>query len=89
MSVLVDRANGGVALGVVRSLGKKGIECCAHFVPLHSSLFARKYLGYKQGDYPVTEKVCESLVRLPVYPQLTKEDMEYISSAIEDVISYI
>lgn len=73
----------------ISALRKKGIKCCSHFVPLHASLFARKYLGYKKGDYPVTEKVCDSMVRLPIYPQLNKHDLEYISSAIEGIISHI
>jgi dTDP-4-amino-4,6-dideoxygalactose transaminase len=71
------------------ALRKKGIECASHFVPLHVSLFARKYLGCKKGDYPVTEKVCGSLVRIPIYPQLNNRDLKYISSAIENIISHI
>lgn len=73
----------------IKALHKKGVECCFHFVPLHLSLFARKYLGYGPGDFPVTEKVCSSLVRLPIYPQLAKKDLQYILKAIEDVTAYI
>ena len=70
----------------INLLRKEGIECSTHFVPLNASPFAQRYLGYKKGDCPVTEKVCDSLVRLPVYPQLHKGDLEYIAAGIENVI---
>ena len=39
-------------------------------------------LGYKEGDLPVTEKVCEEVLSLPIYPELTNEQLEYAAQTI-------
>jgi dTDP-4-amino-4,6-dideoxygalactose transaminase len=46
-------------------------------VPLHLQP-AFKHLGYKQGDMPVTEAAAERLLSLPMFPELTREQVEYI-----------
>jgi len=73
----------------INLLGKNSIECRSHFVPLHTSFFARKHLGCKKGDFPITERVCDCLARVPLYPQLTRRDLHYMSEVIEKIISYV
>jgi UDP-2-acetamido-2-deoxy-ribo-hexuluronate aminotransferase len=50
-------------------------------VPLHMQK-AFSYLGYKKGDFPVTEKLCDQVISLPMHPDLEREQMEYIICAI-------
>jgi dTDP-4-amino-4,6-dideoxygalactose transaminase len=50
-------------------------------VPLHNQE-AYSYLGYKNGDFPVTEKLCNEVISLPMHPELEKEQMNYITSNI-------
>jgi len=73
----------------IKGMQKEGVECLTHFVPLHLSSFAVKNLGCKAGDFPVTEKVCDGLVRLPVYPQLKIRDLERIVNAAGRTIKRI
>jgi len=47
-------------------------------VPLHSQK-AYSYLGYKKGDFPVTEKLCSEVISLPMHPELDREQLEYIT----------
>lgn len=70
----------------INLLRREGVECSTHFVPLNASPFARRYLGYKKGDCPVTERICDSLVRLPLYPQLDRNDLRYITDAVEKAL---
>ena len=50
-------------------------------VPLHlQECF--KYLGYKKGDFPETEMLADNGLSLPMYPELTDEQIEYVSNAI-------
>jgi dTDP-4-amino-4,6-dideoxygalactose transaminase len=45
---------------------------------------AYKDLGYKQGDFPVTEKACEEVLSLPMHTELTKDQLDYICEIIND-----
>ena len=40
------------------------------------------YLGYKQGDFPVSEKMAKTSIALPIYPELEREDIEYVARMI-------
>jgi dTDP-4-amino-4,6-dideoxygalactose transaminase len=63
-------------------LQKKNIPSMVYYpVPLHLQN-AYKYLGYKKGDFPVTEKLCEIVLSLPMYPELDREQLEYITSNV-------
>jgi dTDP-4-amino-4,6-dideoxygalactose transaminase len=50
-------------------------------VPLHLQN-AYKYLGYSQGDFPVTEKLCSEVLSLPMCPELDGEQLDYIASGV-------
>lgn len=41
-----------------------------------------KYLGYKKGDFPVAEKLCASVLALPMYPELTQDEISYVCEKI-------
>lgn len=72
---------------VLDELKRRGIGATFHFVPLHSAPYARARWGYRPEDLPVTERVAASLIRLPIYPDLTVEDQEYIIESIYDVFA--
>ena len=50
-------------------------------VPLHQQKCFES-LGYKKGDFPVSEKLAEGGLSLPMYPELTNDQVEYVSSKI-------
>lgn len=50
-------------------------------VPLHLQ-DVYKNLGYKRGDFPISEKLSDEVLSLPIYPELTKEQQEYIAQKI-------
>jgi UDP-2-acetamido-2-deoxy-ribo-hexuluronate aminotransferase len=41
-------------------------------------------LGYKTGDLPVTEKICNEVLSLPVYSELSREQIEFVAKTILD-----
>jgi len=43
-------------------------------------------LGYKKGDYPQAETVCDTVLSLPIYPELTEDKINYICKNIIDAI---
>lgn len=70
---------------VISDLRSFGIEASFHFLPLHSSAMGKK-MGYKTGDLPVTEEVSATLIRLPMYPQLKKSEMDFIAAVLEKIV---
>ncbi|MCT7530670.1 DegT/DnrJ/EryC1/StrS family aminotransferase [Aliarcobacter cryaerophilus] len=57
-----------------------GIPTAVHYpMPLHlQECF--KYLGYKKGDFPISEIVSEEIMSLPMNPYVTDEEINYISN---------
>ena len=70
---------------VINRLRSYCIEASFHYLPLHTSSMG-KTLGYKLGDLPVTEEVSATLIRLPMYPQLRKSELDYMVAALEKVL---
>nr|MCK4422698.1 DegT/DnrJ/EryC1/StrS family aminotransferase [Candidatus Omnitrophota bacterium] len=70
---------------LISALRAEGIETSSHFVPLHSAPYARRALKI---DYalPITEKISREIIRLPVYPQLKKSDMDDIITVFNKIL---
>ncbi len=63
-------------------LGGAGIGTGIHYpIPLHLQK-AYESMGYKAGDFPVTEKIAREIVSLPMFPQLKKEQQERVVEEI-------
>ncbi len=56
-------------------------------VPLHLQECYR-FLGYKKDDLPVSENKAEEVVSIPIYPELTKEEQEYVISTITEFVTH-
>ena len=70
---------------VIDGLRSYGIEASFHYLPLHASSMGKR-LGYKREDLPVSQEVAETLIRLPIYPQLKKSEMDYITATLEKIL---
>lgn len=63
-------------------LAQKGVATGIHYpVPAHLQV-PFMALGYKTGDLPQTEKHCSEVLSLPMFPELTCEEIEYIALSI-------
>ena len=63
-----------------------GIGTGIHYpIPLHLQK-AYESLGYKQGDFPVTERVAEEIVSLPMFPQMTNEQVNVVVAKVRDFV---
>lgn len=64
----------------------KGIQTSLHYpVPLHLQR-AYTYLNYKKGDFPAAEEACSRILSLPMYPELTKEQVNYVCEMIKSFL---
>lgn len=63
-------------------LKDKGIVTSIHYPdPIHFQP-AYQDLGYKKGDFPISEKYAAEILSLPMFPELTKDEIEFIAQAI-------
>jgi len=68
--------------GLQSHLKDKGIASGVHYpLPLHLQP-AYADLGYKEGDFPETEKAAKDILSLPMYPELTTAQVEEVAAAI-------
>ena len=67
-------------------LASKGVGSAAFYpVPLHLQK-AFEYLHYKKGDLPVAEKLTKQTVCLPIFPELTEEELNYVVACIKEFL---
>jgi dTDP-4-amino-4,6-dideoxygalactose transaminase len=64
-------------------LRERGVMATFHYVPLHSSPFWARYAGH-EPSLPVTDRVAASLVRLPLHPRLSSDDVSRVVAAVEE-----
>lgn len=63
-------------------LEEKGIQTQIHYpIPPHLQP-GLKFLGYKKGDFPVTEHICQRELSLPIFPGLTPQQVDLVSEMI-------
>ena len=66
-----------------QALEHQGIATAVHYpIPIHLQPACARY-GYKRGMLPVTEAVAERLVSLPMYPELTAEQIQAVVNAVK------
>jgi len=67
-----------------KHLEANGVGCAFHYpVPLHlQKCYA--HLGYKPGDFPVSESIGNECLSLPIYPELTDAQIERVAAVVND-----
>lgn len=71
---------------VRRHLAEKEIGCAVHYpIPIHLQEACRN-LGYTAGAFPVAENLAEEFLSLPMFPELTEEQIEYVARCVSEVV---
>lgn len=63
----------------------KGVCLNLHYIPVHTQPYYQN-LGFKYGNFPVSEKYYKEAFTLPLYYSLTDEQQEYIVSTLKEVL---
>ncbi|MBE0687664.1 MAG: DegT/DnrJ/EryC1/StrS family aminotransferase [Anaerolineaceae bacterium] len=65
-------------------LKERGIGSGIHYpVPIHLQN-SMKHLGWKKGDFPITEKIVDQIISLPLYPELSDEAIQIVANSIRE-----
>lgn len=65
-------------------LQEQGVSTMIYYpLPLHVQPVFQE-LGYKEGDLPITEKAAKEALSLPMFPELKREQQEYVVEKIAE-----
>jgi dTDP-4-amino-4,6-dideoxygalactose transaminase len=71
---------------VARNLQEKGVGCAVHYpVPIHLQEACRN-LGYTKGAFPIAENLADEFLSLPMFPELTEDQIEYVSRCVSEAV---
>jgi perosamine synthetase len=70
----------------VRGLNQRGVGASIHFYPPVHHMSPYQGEQYRRDELPVTEKVIGEIVTLPMYPQMTDEELDYLIEAVKNTL---
>jgi dTDP-4-amino-4,6-dideoxygalactose transaminase len=73
---------------IVAALKAENVGTGIHFRALHLHPFYREAFGFAPGSYPVAERASERLLSLPLYPRMTRNDLEDAVAAVKKVLAF-
>ena len=73
---------------LITELAERGIATNVHYIPLPELTLFKK-MGFQISDYPIANKVFEHEITLPLYPQLTDGQVDFILENLIAVHDYI
>jgi perosamine synthetase len=76
----IDRAQ------VIAELKRAEIGTSVHWMPLHMHPYYRETYGYKPEDFPVSARLFQEIISLPIYPKMTEVEVATVCDALIDII---
>ena len=77
----IDRA------GCIAELKQRGIGTSVHWLPLHMHPYYRQTYGYQPADLPQAAALYPGIISLPLYPDLTEAQVDYVCEALKTIIA--
>ncbi len=72
---------------VLTALQEKGIGVAVNYRPIHLLKYYRDRYGFKEGDYPVAEKIGARTISIPLYPGLKDTEVDYIVKSVQNILN--
>jgi len=87
-SVTLDQNGAGITRDkLVQKLKDEGVEADVSWpTPIHLQPYYRETFGYKEGDFPIAEKVCQTIFQLPIQPFLTEEEIRRVIDTVKSIL---
>ncbi len=78
-ALTIDRAT------FITELEARNIGTSVHFIPLHLQPHFQSAYGHSLGDFPNSEAAYERIISLPIYPDMTHDDVGYVIDSVTDI----
>lgn len=72
----------------IAALAAENISANVHYIPVHLMSYYKKTFGYRPDDFPAAYSLFRREVSLPIYPQLSFDDVERVVEAIEKLFAH-
>ena len=72
---------------VIEELKRAGIGASVHWMPLHLHPYYRETLGCQPSDCPRAASIYPQLLSLPLYPDMTLEEVDYVCSSLKRILA--
>ena len=84
--IQIDRTKWNISRNkIIELLNDKGIGLSVHYKPIHMLDYYQKKFGYKPSDFPRSKSLFESVISIPLYPNLTEKETSYIIDSIREL----
>lgn len=72
---------------VMASMAERGVSCGIHYpIPVHLQE-AYALLGHREGSFPVAERCAKEFLSLPMFPELTQDQVEYSATQLRECLA--
>ena len=84
--VLLPKNKKNSHANIITSLRANNIFAHVHYIPIHLQPYYQD-LGFKKGDFPIAEDYYQRAISLPLYPNLSTEEQQYVIKSLLSVLS--
>ena len=70
---------------IIEKLKELGIGCSVHFIPVHKHPYYREKYNLINEDYPVANKIFEKSLSLPIFPDMTDQEIKYVINKVNEI----
>lgn len=71
---------------LIEKLSEAGIGTSVHYKPLHRMTYYKDYYQLSPDDFPVSEKIWQGNLSLPIYPFLDEDQLGYVVATLQDLL---
>lgn len=71
---------------IIEELAKANVGTSVHFGPLHLMSYYKKRYGWKRGDLPITERVADKILSLPLSADMELRDVDYVVGRLRMIV---
>lgn len=72
---------------IIEKLKEKGVGCSVHFIPVHKHPYYKEKYNFINNDYPISNSVFEKSLSLPIFPDMTDSEIEYVIKTVNEVVN--